>query len=67
MEWFGYLMANASQTLLQTAYINYLEGSIPIEAYYGPNLAWLKTVKRRWDPEAYWSTNPLAIPPAASA
>ncbi|PSC69159.1 seleno O [Micractinium conductrix] len=31
----------------QTAYINYLEGSIPIEAYYGPNLAWLKTVKRR--------------------
>lgn len=46
------------------SYVNYLEDSLPLEAFYGANLPWLRRVKRRWDPEGYFSTNALSIPPA---
>ena len=37
----------------------------PAEAYYGPNLGWLRLIKRQWDPTCYFCTDPQALLPAA--
>jgi hypothetical protein len=49
------------------AYVNYIDAEVsdkPMQSYYGPNIGWLKRVKRRYDPTNLFSTNPLAIPAA---
>ena len=37
-------------------------GDHPLAAYYGANLGWLQAVKQQYDPRAFFSSNPLAIP-----
>ena len=49
------------------AYVNYIDDQVsekPMQSYYGPNIGWLKQVKRRYDPKNMFGTNPLAIPVA---
>ena len=49
------------------AYVNYIDAQVsekPMQSYYGPNLGWLKRVKRRYDPTNLFGTTPLAIPVA---
>lgn len=34
--------------------VNYIEGSVPVEAYYGSNMGWLRRLKAQIDPACYW-------------
>jgi hypothetical protein len=39
----------------------------PMRSYYGGNAGWLRQVKRQFDPAGFFSTNAMAIPPAAAS
>lgn len=55
---------------LQPAFINYLDvqiGPNPMTSYFGENAGWLESVKAKYDPTGFWSTNPLSIPTGDSS
>lgn len=44
------------------AYINYIDGTVPLVSYYGPeNLKRLEQVKEKYDPQNYFQ-NPMSVP-----
>ena len=47
--------------------VNYIEGSVPLEAYYGDNLGWLRRLKAEVDPDCYWWVAGGAMTTAAGA
>ena len=55
---------------MQPAFINYLDvqiGPNPMASYFGENAGWLESVKAKYDPTDFWSTNPLSIPSDSSS